>query len=92
MEFRYLINFDSITENLPMKNNTCPKCGSNNVIKVPGSVGAHASGNNILLGMSIFSAVKVTRYVCGRCGFSEEWVDDQEGLEKLKQKFGAQSK
>lgn len=74
-----------------MKNNICPKCNSNDILKIPGSVGAHGSGNNILLGMTIFSAVKVTRYVCGRCGFSEEWIDDQAGLDKLKQKFGAQS-
>ena len=71
-----------------MKNNICPKCNSNDILRIPGQVGAHGSGNNILLGMTIFSGIPVTRFVCSRCGFSEEWIDDPKNLEKLKQKFG----
>jgi len=35
---------------------------------------------------SNFSAVLVPRYLCATCGFSEEWVDDRAGLEKLSAK------
>ena len=71
-----------------MKNNICPKCNSNDILRIPGQVGAHGSGNNIILGMTIFSGIPVTRFVCSHCGFSEEWIDDPKNLEKLKHKFG----
>ena len=42
---------------------------------VPGDVRSYGAGNNIMTGMTVFSAVKVRRYVCCDCGFSEEWID-----------------
>ena len=74
-----------------MKNSPCSKCGSNEIIRVPGDLGvwAGAYNNFILLGITIYSAVSVTRYICGNCGYSEEWVDEnKDDLEKLKKKFG----
>lgn len=53
----------------------CPKCSSNDIIQIEGHAGAYGVGNNIPVGMSIFSAVGVTRYMCCNCGFSEEWID-----------------
>ena len=46
---------------------TCPKCGNTDIILVPGSSKAYGAGNNIQVGMTIFSAVLVDRYVCGYC-------------------------
>ena len=58
-----------------MKNtHTCPKCGSLDIFVVDGWAGGYGSGNNIMIGATIFSAVPVDRYVCGSCGFSEEWI------------------
>lgn len=58
-----------------MKNTgVCPKCGSSDVFLVEGYAGAYNSGNNIQAGLTIFSAIPVDRYVCARCGFSEEWI------------------
>lgn len=58
-----------------MKNTKkCPKCGSTDIFVIDGFCGAYGRGNNIEVGMSIFSAVSVDRYVCGQCGYSEEWV------------------
>lgn len=68
-------------------NNTCPKCHSQKIIRIPGSVGAHGAGNNILTNFTIFGAVKVTRYVCAECGFSEEWIENSEDINKLKENF-----
>ena len=59
-----------------MKNTkTCPKCNSTDVVSVNGTVGAHGTGNNIMIGATIFSAVNVNRYICCSCGFTEEWID-----------------
>lgn len=70
-----------------MKNTgLCPKCGSKDLLLVPGKAGAYGSGNNIMTGHSIFSAVLVNRYVCCTCGFTEEWVD-LEDIPKLKEKY-----
>ena len=66
----------------------CTKCGSAGVIRIPGQVGTYGSGNNIPAGWWLYSAVKVTRFLCGECGYSEEWVESPEDLEKLRAKYG----
>jgi predicted nucleic-acid-binding Zn-ribbon protein len=71
-----------------MKNSMkCPKCQSCNIVRIEGQVGAYGSGNNIMTGITIFSAVKVTRYLCADCGFSEEWIESKDDLDKLRNKF-----
>ena len=71
-----------------MKNNgKCTKCNSNDIAKIPGTAGVYGSGNNIMTGMTAFSAVLVTRYLCCRCGYSEEWIDNKKDLEKIRAKF-----
>lgn len=64
----------------------CPKCSSTDIIRVEGKAGAYSSGNNIPVGMTIFSAVLVHRYVCCDCGYSEEWID-KEDIQELKRKY-----
>ncbi len=61
----------------------CPKCGGGDIIRVNGETGAYGSGNNIMVGMTIFSAVKVNRYICCECGYAEEWIDKND-IEKIK--------
>lgn len=68
-----------------MKNTrTCPKCGGHDIAIVDGYAGPYGSGNNIMTGGTIFSAVKIDRYICGFCGYTEEWIN-QDGLKKLAQ-------
>lgn len=50
---------------------------------VDGYAGAYGSGNNIMTGMTIFSAVKVDRYICCSCGYTEEWINTKD-MDKLK--------
>lgn len=57
------------------RTNLCPKCNSSDIVRIEGYAGAYGSGNNVALGMSVFSCVPVHRYVCCRCGFTEEWID-----------------
>lgn len=64
----------------------CPKCSGTDILRVPGKAGAYGSGNNIITGMTVFSAVPVHRYVCCSCGYSEEWID-QNDLQKLRGRF-----
>lgn len=71
-----------------MKNEkVCPKCTSSEILRLPGIVHFRGAGNNIHRG-SIFNengfGVLVTRYVCAICGFSEEWIDDKQDVEKIK--------
>lgn len=53
----------------------CPKCGGREILTIPGWVEASGSGNNIPVGWTYLSAVKVNRYLCCGCGYSEEWID-----------------
>ncbi|MBP3413301.1 MAG: hypothetical protein J6K89_08575 [Oscillospiraceae bacterium] len=61
----------------------CPKCNSSDLLRIEGNVGAYGVGNNIMTGATVFSAVKVHRYVCCSCGFTEEWIDTAD-IEKLR--------
>ncbi|MDD6070043.1 MAG: hypothetical protein PUC12_04415 [Clostridiales bacterium] len=53
------------------------------IVVVDGFAGAYGTGNNIMVGATIFSAVKVDRYVCCGCGFSEEWIRNED-IDRLK--------
>lgn len=64
-------------------NRICPKCQSNEILRFDGYTGAYGTGNNIMTGNTIFSTVNVNRYICCRCGYTEEWID-QEDMEKIK--------
>ena len=69
------------------KTGECPKCSSSEILKIPGKRG-YRSSNDISLGMTVFSSVYVTRYLCAQCGFSEEWVDSASDLQKVREKYG----
>lgn len=72
-----------------MKNGkVCPKCGSTDILRIPGKAGAYGSGNNIPNGPTIFQYIKVTRYLCCNCGFTEEWIDDAKDIITLKKRYG----
>ena len=66
------------------KTNICPKCSNDYILRIPGTV----EDNVILPGHSIFSAVKIDRYVCMTCGFTENYVQKKADLEKLEARFG----
>jgi len=52
-----------------------------------GRVGAYGAGSNIMVGATIFSAVKITRFLCGQCGYSEEWVESAADIKKIREKY-----
>jgi predicted nucleic-acid-binding Zn-ribbon protein len=65
----------------------CSKCNSNNLLKIPGKHTGYGAGNIITLGWSAINAVKVTRFVCEQCGYSEEWIENKEDIERLITKY-----
>ena len=65
------------------KNRICPKCGSNEIYVIDGYTGPYGSGNNVMIGATVFSAVKVNRYISCTCGFTEEWIN-REDLPKVR--------
>jgi len=74
-----------------MKNSKkCPKCNGDNILIAPGWVGSHKSGQYIRMpGFHLLSAdIKIDRYVCGTCGYVEEWVPNADDLQKLREKLG----
>jgi predicted nucleic-acid-binding Zn-ribbon protein len=62
---------------------SCPKCQSADVVRIESP--QDASHNVITIGW--FSAARVTRYLCAKCGFSEEWIEDPDELAKLVAKY-----
>ena len=69
-----------------MKNTrVCTKCQSQDIIRIPGNIGVYGSGNNIVSG--IIKKVKVTRYLCCECGYSEEWIDDKKDIGQLIEQY-----
>ena len=67
-----------------MKNTKiCPKCNAAEIVRFDGYVGGYGEGNYLLTGLTALSAVKINRYVCCSCGYTEEWIDREE-LEKVK--------
>ena len=72
-----------------MKNtNQCPKCNSDDIIRVEGQSKGYGAGSNIPTGATIFQAILVTRYVCGNCGYIESWIDSQDDVAKVKDVYG----
>jgi hypothetical protein len=73
-----------------MRNSSqCSKCQSDQVVRIPGTISAFGAGNNIAAGNTIFSSVKVTRYLCAVCGFIEEWVDSADDIARIKAKYAS---
>jgi hypothetical protein len=67
----------------------CPKCASVDILRVPGTVEPYGAGSYIPAGaVPMLSGVRISRYVCGTCGFIEHWVDTQTEVDRLRSKYG----
>jgi ribosomal protein S27AE len=73
---------------MPVKHSgICSKCGSGDLLFIPGGDGSLHHDNVIRVGLTIISTAEAYRYVCCDCGYSEEWVDLRD-IPKLKKKYG----
>jgi transposase-like protein len=67
-----------------MKNsNTCPKCKSTAVVRVDNNYGSQM--NRIQTGL--FTITQISRYVCCDCGYTEEWIEKQKDLDKIRTSY-----
>ncbi len=64
-----------------MKSGHCPKCGGTDIIEV-----AEQTRGGIISGQTIFTMIYSRRYVCGNCGFMEEYADESD-IPKLKKRY-----
>lgn len=68
------------------RSQTCPKCQSRAIACIRGFKSADSSIPASPAWIN-FSNVAVNRYVCTACGYTEEWVDDTAGLQKIKKNY-----
>ncbi len=64
-----------------MKNTKiCPKCNGDNIVIIRNDGHPDGSnGNNIMTKSTILSGVAfVKRYICCYCGYTEEWIDQND--------------
>lgn len=63
----------------------CCKCGSGDFVRIPMMAGAEP---RIAVGEFGMHMVPITRVVCTRCGFIEQWISNPDDVEKLKREYG----
>lgn len=62
----------------------CPKCGGSDIYFIPGTVNFKENGRNIgIAKLMKFEAIELDRYICGGCGYTEEYISDA-GLVRIK--------
>ena len=73
---------------LMKNNNKCPKCESDNIVVIKNDGHLDATfGNNIQTKSTILTGVVyVNRYIYHNCGYSEEWIDQNDIKTILKSK------
>lgn len=67
------------------QNNKCTKCGSVDLLRIPIIPGEEP---HIVVGERPMHMVAVTKFICGQCGFIEEWVESTDDLAKLRTEYG----
>ena len=63
-----------------MKNTKiCPKCQSRDIVMIEGHSEPYGGKNNkAITGKAIFSVLKMHRYICCACGFTEAWIAEED--------------
>ncbi len=60
----------------------CPQCNFTDILRIPARTGS--SSTETLISVGTFKTIKITRYVCATCGYTEEWIESLEDIEKLR--------
>jgi hypothetical protein len=63
--------------------NPCVKCGSKSIYYVPGGVGE--TQNQAVIGSFLPTRIRIARFICTDCGYSEEWVDRDSDLVTIRE-------
>jgi hypothetical protein len=67
------------------RKNLCAKCKAPNLLPIPIVPGEEP---HIVVGERGMRSVAVRKYVCGQCGYIEEWVDNIDDLAELRKEYG----
>ena len=70
-----------------MKSGECPKCGSNNVRRGPPPSGWNDASLSVPMGKVFGSKALVRAYVCGGCGYLEQYVYREKDLRRIREKW-----
>lgn len=64
------------------KTEPCPKCQSSDIAKVPGE-------NQSKIGVPVgpLGWAPVTRYICMQCGFTEQYVEGADNLQRIAKRY-----
>jgi len=66
----------------------CPKCAGSECIYIPGYKGGRGG---VPVTAFLTSALQPSRYICGQCGFVEEYFDNRDHLEAVRRKHEGSS-
>jgi Zn ribbon nucleic-acid-binding protein len=74
-----------------MKNShTCPKCNSSDILQLVSNGLDGFGGDYVVVSKwTNNERVPMTRYICARCGFCEQWIDSADDLAKIIKKHNA---
>lgn len=68
-----------------MKNGLCPKCQGTNIYTNHGAKTTYGERSN--LAVSAFHSLLLDVYICTDCRYMEEYINDDQSLDKLKSKW-----
>ena len=66
----------------------CPKCGSQEIIRVPDDAHRFLANSICITRLATVKRVPVARYVCHRCGYVENWVEQARQRDEIRRAFG----
>ena len=69
----------------------CPKCESADIVKESKKNNPYYT-NYVYVKKNWATYITLARYICLRCGYTEEWVDTQEELDKIEKKLKDKNK
>ena len=70
------------------RKNQCAKCASSNLLRIPPVPGEEP---HIAIGRRGMHPLTISKFVCGDCGYIEQWVSSDDDLAKLRSEYADQS-
>lgn len=63
----------------------CMKCDNREIAQIPGGTAWNGRPNKMKI--NNFKMIPVVRYICLSCGYTEEYIDNKEDLERVRSQF-----
>ena len=72
-------------------NHKCPKCGSADIV-TENKKTSISYNNYVTVKQNWAKFIMLVRYICLHCGYTEEWIEDAEDLNKIEEKLKKDNK